>query len=70
MTSAENERIRALEVQVKTLIEQHKEDREQIQELLAILNQAKGARWAILGVVGLASTFTTLLVQWGLHKGA
>ena len=70
MTAAEGERLKALEVKVELLIEQHKEDRKQIKELLAILNQAKGARWAILGVVGLASTLTTLFVQWGLSKGA
>lgn len=70
MTGAENERLARLEIRVETLIEQRAEDAEQIKELLAILNQAKGARWAILGVVGFASTITTLLVQWGLHKGA
>jgi hypothetical protein len=69
VTAAEIERIARLEVRLDTLIEQNRTDREQIAELLAIMNQAKGARWAILGVVGIASTITTLLVQWGL-KGA
>lgn len=69
MTRSDSERIAALETQMRILIEQRCDDALQIRELLAIMNQAKGAKWAILGVVGLTSSVTALLVQWGF-KGA
>jgi hypothetical protein len=69
MTFLETERLRALEVKVDTLIEQHKEDREQIKELVALLNQARGARWFLVGLATLGGTIAGLLAQWGF-KGS
>jgi predicted esterase YcpF (UPF0227 family) len=69
MTSLENERIARLEVKVDTLIKQREEDAEQMKELIAILNQAKGARWLLVGLATLGGTLAGLLAQWGF-KGS
>lgn len=54
MTDSEIERIAKLEVKIEHLTHAMDEMGGKLSTLVDLLNQAKGARWAILGVSGLA----------------
>lgn len=54
MTDSEIERIAKLEVKIEHLTTALETMSEKVEELVKLLNQAKGARFAILGVAGLA----------------
>jgi predicted esterase YcpF (UPF0227 family) len=69
VTADEKERIRALEVKVDYLTETIEKMADTVDQLNAVMQQARGARWAILGVAGLAgflaaklSPFTAWLI--------
>ena len=48
------ERLTRLEEQVKTLSEDLKDAKKTLTQIYDLMNQAKGAKWAILGVASLA----------------
>ena len=52
------ERLAALEVEVRNLTKHVASMAETLDALNMILNQAKGARWAVLGVAALAGFFS------------
>lgn len=54
MTDSEIERIAKLEVKIEHLTHAMDDMSGKVSILVEMLNQAKGARWAILGVSGLA----------------
>lgn len=54
MADDTRERLAALEVMVRNLTGQVEAMNKTVAQLNEILNQAKGARWAVLGVAGLA----------------
>lgn len=67
MTDDTRERLIRLEEQVKHLNRSVDDMADTVRELKDLLAQAKGARWAIIGVASLAGFFAgklSLLAQW------
>lgn len=68
------ERIAALEVQVKHLTSVVEKQDQKIDLLVETFQQAKGAKWMLLAMVGvggfLAGKLPTILSWFGLAKGA
>jgi hypothetical protein len=69
MTNEEllRERVAKLEVQITHLSEKLDDTHQKVEEMHAILLQAKGARWVIMGlagVAGLASGIVAKMVPW------
>jgi hypothetical protein len=58
MADDTRERLAALEVEVRNLTKHVASMAETLDTLNVILNQAKGARWAVLGVAALAGFFS------------
>jgi hypothetical protein len=54
MTVEERERIRALEVQIEHMAATVEHMSSKVDELHSMLMQARGARWALLAIAGLA----------------
>jgi len=54
MTVEERERIRALEVKIEHMSEAVVHMSSKVDELHSMLMQARGARWALLAIAGLA----------------
>lgn len=70
MTEAQyGERIRALEVRVETLTEVIEKQDQKLSDLVAIFQQAKGARWAILASAGVAGFLASYLPTVGKLLG-
>lgn len=62
-----NERLVALEVEVKHLIEKQDRMASQVDQMHTLLLQAKGVRWVIVGgaaVAGFIASFATNLAPW------
>lgn len=59
------ERISALEVKVVDLREAVAEQTKKIDELLGIVQQARGARYALVGVGAVTGAMATAVVQYG-----
>lgn len=67
MTDDTRDRVIALEVQVRGLEEDVQAMRRKVDEMHAILLQAKGARWVIIGSAAIAggiASFLLKLVPW------
>lgn len=64
MTESEKERIARLETKLEHLTESLETMSGKVDELVNLLNQAKGAKWAILGVAGLAGFFGSKAGTW------
>ncbi len=62
-----NERLVALEVEVKHLIESQEKMASKVDQMHTLLVQAKGVRWVIIGgaaVAGFIASFATNLAPW------
>lgn len=57
------ERVAKLEVQMAHLSEQLDDTHKKVEEMHAILLQAKGARWVIVGLAGLAGLASGALTK-------
>lgn len=64
MTRPENERIAAVEVEVRHLRAQHESTSRKVDEMHAILMQAKGARWAVLGLASIGGAIAGFASTW------
>lgn len=64
MTESEKERIARLETQIVHLSKAIEAMTEKVDSLHTLLNQAKGARWALLGMAGLAGFFGSKAGAW------
>jgi hypothetical protein len=65
----DNERMAVLETKVQHLSEQLEDTHKKVDEMHAVLLQAKGARWAILAMAavgGALASFATKLVTFGV----
>jgi hypothetical protein len=65
MTNEEllRERVAKLEVQIKHLTAKLDETYKKVEEMHAILLQAKGARWVLIGLAGLAGLASGLVAK-------
>lgn len=64
MTVEERERLAALEVKVQHLTERHEDSSKKVDEMHAVLMQAKGARWAVLGMATLGGAMAGFASKW------
>lgn len=64
MGPTDGERIAALEVKVQHLTDLVQSQGQKIEEMLAILNQAKGAKYVIIGGAALAGALTSFAAKW------
>lgn len=64
MTESEKERIARLETRIEHLTDTIDKMAHKVDELHGIMQQAKGARWAILGAAGVAGFFGSKAGAW------
>jgi septal ring factor EnvC (AmiA/AmiB activator) len=64
VTESEKERIARLETQIIHLADSIRSMSAKVDDLHTLLNQAKGARWALLGMAGIAGFFGSKAGAW------
>ncbi len=64
MTESEKERITRLETQIIHLSDAIERMTQKVDELHSMLNQARGAKWALLGAAGIAGFFGSKAGAW------
>ncbi len=64
MTESEKERIARLETQIIHLADTIDKMSVKVDDLHAMLQQARGAKWAILGAAGIAGFFGSKAGSW------
>lgn len=64
MTQQEIERIARLEEQIKAIHKKQDEHTLVLREVRDALLSARGARWALMSLIGVSGTFGALLANW------
>lgn len=64
MTESEKERITRLETQIVHLADAIERMTTKVDELHSMLNQARGAKWALLGMAGIAGFLGSKTGAW------
>lgn len=64
MTESEKERIARLETKIEHMAEAVDKMTSKVDELHAILNQAKGAKWVLIGAATIAGFFGSKAGSW------
>jgi len=70
MPPTDGERIAALEVKVQHLTKLVERQGQKIDEMLAVLNQAKGAKYVIIGGAAIVGALTSFAAKWLPFLGA
>lgn len=68
MTESEKERIARLETRIEHMAEAVEKMTQKVEELHALLNQAKGAKWVIIGAASVAGFFGSKAGTWLLSS--
>lgn len=64
MTHQEAERIARLEEQIKAIHNKQDEQAQLLREVRDALLSARGARWALMSLIGVSGTFGALIANW------
>lgn len=64
MTQQEIERIARLEEQIKAIHKKQDEQADLLREVRDALLSARGARWALMSLIGVSGTVGAMLANW------